>query len=677
MVVITAPDRRAGPRRGHRASPCPQVDIGTAFDAGLAIVILAIVLDRLTERAGERLARERRSRAGGAAVRADAAHRDAGSSLAVGLIAPAFVDATEFPDTLQVSFRRPGQRGLDWFTANVSTATIGLQERRHLRRAEPARGGADVGTLVADDRRRRSVSPCSASGGRRAALISAACLGVIILLGLWEHTMVTLANGARRHGASPWRSGSRSGSRPRATTGSRQVLRPLLDAAQTMPAFVYLIPAVALFGPTRFTAIVAAVIFACRRSSASSRSASATVPPTPSRRRSRPARPTGSCCSRCSCRCRPADAAARRQPGHRHGVGDGRRRRTGGRGRARLRRHRGVRPERAVREGTRGWHRDRRCSGSCSIGSPREPAADDGHRPREAALTGNGSRDTDMRDHMIGRLAQRHGDRRGRRHAGARGAHGDSTSPRARPSARPRRRRSCSRAQRERSGARPAGRRRQGHVKMLINAWVGDEANVAVVEYLLQDRWATRSRQGRSPRRSPGRASTPARSTSILENWGHPDLEKTLHHREEASPGRRPDRRDRDHRLVRPRVDGRASTPTSPTGRTSTSTPTCSRRPESGDKGQFLGGDPTFVQNDEALIANLGLNYKVVFSGSEAATITAFQQADQNKTPLSATSTTRSGSTPRSSSSRSSCRRTRRAATPTSRRSPATTRRTP
>jgi glycine betaine/proline transport system permease protein len=39
-------------------------------------------------------------------------------------------------------------------------------------------------------------------------------------------------------------------------------LRPFLDAAQTLPAFVYLIPALALFNPTRFTAIVAAVIYA-------------------------------------------------------------------------------------------------------------------------------------------------------------------------------------------------------------------------------------------------------------------------------------------------------------------------------------------------------------------------------------------------------------------------------
>jgi glycine betaine/proline transport system permease protein len=39
-------------------------------------------------------------------------------------------------------------------------------------------------------------------------------------------------------------------------------LRPLLDAGQTIPPFVYLIPALALFGPTRFTAIVAGIIYA-------------------------------------------------------------------------------------------------------------------------------------------------------------------------------------------------------------------------------------------------------------------------------------------------------------------------------------------------------------------------------------------------------------------------------
>jgi glycine betaine/proline transport system permease protein len=41
-----------------------------------------------------------------------------------------------------------------------------------------------------------------------------------------------------------------------------RALRPINDALQTMPSFVYLLPAVALFGPTRFTAIVAAFLYA-------------------------------------------------------------------------------------------------------------------------------------------------------------------------------------------------------------------------------------------------------------------------------------------------------------------------------------------------------------------------------------------------------------------------------
>jgi glycine betaine/proline transport system substrate-binding protein len=55
---------------------------------------------------------------------------------------------------------------------------------------------------------------------------------------------------------------------------------------------------------------------------------------------------------------------------------------------------------------------------------------------------------------------------------------------------------------------------------------------------------------------------------------------------------------------------------------------------ESGGKGQVLDGDPAFVTNDEALVKNLGLDYKVVFSGSEAALIQSFRTAEKNKTPL-------------------------------------------
>jgi len=55
---------------------------------------------------------------------------------------------------------------------------------------------------------------------------------------------------------------------------------------------------------------------------------------------------------------------------------------------------------------------------------------------------------------------------------------------------------------------------------------------------------------------------------------------------------------------------------------------------ESGGKGQLLDGDPGFVTNDAALVKNLKLNYKVVYSGSEAALIQSFRQAEQSKKPL-------------------------------------------
>ena len=69
-------------------------------------------------------------------------------------------------------------------------------------------------------------------------------------------------------------------------------------------------------------------------------------------------------------------------------------------------------------------------------------------------------------------------------------------------------------------------------------------------------RSATWSRRTRWPKRSPGRASTPARSTSSSRTGATPTSSKTLHHGQEGRPGRRSERRHRDHRLVRPRVDG-------------------------------------------------------------------------------------------------------------------------
>ena len=172
----------------------------------------------------------------------------------------------------------------------------------------------------------------------------------------------------------------------------------------------------------------------------------------------------------------------------------------------------------------------------------------------------------------------------------------------------------------------------KGAVKMMINQWVGAAANVAVAQCLLQQ-MGYKVTTSTLAEEVAWQGFTTGEVDVILENWGHPNLEKkyiqTDKLAQDAGPNgvtgiigwyvpgwmidKYPDLADW-HNLNKYADLFKTS--------------------ESGDKGQFLGSDPTFVQYDEALITNLGLNFKDVFSGSEAATITAFQQADKNKTPL-------------------------------------------
>jgi len=55
---------------------------------------------------------------------------------------------------------------------------------------------------------------------------------------------------------------------------------------------------------------------------------------------------------------------------------------------------------------------------------------------------------------------------------------------------------------------------------------------------------------------------------------------------------------------------------------------------ESGDKGQLLIGDPSYVSFEEHIIKNLGLNFQVVVGGGEAALIAAVDSVVSRKDPL-------------------------------------------
>ncbi len=55
---------------------------------------------------------------------------------------------------------------------------------------------------------------------------------------------------------------------------------------------------------------------------------------------------------------------------------------------------------------------------------------------------------------------------------------------------------------------------------------------------------------------------------------------------------------------------------------------------ETGDKGQFLAGDPSWVQYDDQIIKNLGMNMEVVFAGSEEAILAALDSAYSREDPI-------------------------------------------
>ncbi len=230
------------------------LDVGTAFNAGLAIVVMAVVLDRVTTAAGARAGRRatlsRPLLIGGGVVTAACVY-----------MAYTYVWAAAFPSDANIGPRISefATQVTTWVQDNFSVLTNGFRDLVTTGLLNPFESLLTESpwwlmcALV--------VALAVVLGGVRAGIVSAVCLGLLIGTGVWRDAMTTLASTLIATVAvmvlgvalGVWMGRSRRVDR---------VLRPLLDAGQTMPAFVYLVPFVALFGATRFTAISAAVVFA-------------------------------------------------------------------------------------------------------------------------------------------------------------------------------------------------------------------------------------------------------------------------------------------------------------------------------------------------------------------------------------------------------------------------------
>lgn len=258
MIVITALIDAPG-LGADTLSALIRNDVGRMLDAGIAIVILAIVLDRLSERASTRLDPHRRGQA--AATAPD--RRTVGLVLGacavlvvVGLVAPF---SEEFPEILSLSVREPVNAFVDWLRTNAAWLTIGLKDAVTfvvLNPIEQVFTTAPAWLVVGV-----AAGIALLVSGLRQAVTAGACLVLIFAMGLWQDSMVTLVQ-VLAATVITFAIGLVLGIASARNDRFQRVLRPFLDIAQTMPSFVYLLPAFVLFEATRFTAIFAAVIFA-------------------------------------------------------------------------------------------------------------------------------------------------------------------------------------------------------------------------------------------------------------------------------------------------------------------------------------------------------------------------------------------------------------------------------
>jgi glycine betaine/proline transport system permease protein len=236
-------------------------DVGDGVVAGIAVVLLAVMLDRSTSAAVNR------EQSGYAAADAAKVRRRIGLAIfgvltVVAIYLSRYVLAFAiFPE--QLNFQEPVAEAAnavsDWITDNLGFLTVTGSEFFTIWVLNPLQDVLANSpwwlTLIA------ITLLAFILAGRTVGILVFVLLALVMATGLWNDTMLTLAMTLIATGfvviigivMGVWAGRSAKVDR---------FLRPFLDAGQTMPAFVYLVPVLALFGPTRFAAIVLGVVYA-------------------------------------------------------------------------------------------------------------------------------------------------------------------------------------------------------------------------------------------------------------------------------------------------------------------------------------------------------------------------------------------------------------------------------
>ncbi|MGR8008801.1 ABC transporter permease [Streptomyces hypolithicus] len=262
MVVIAALVGAGG--LGEEVySALSTVDVGKALAAGIPIVLIAVWLDRTTAAAGERIGAT--VPGGSPLLHGWSAWALVAAGTAVVAVAGRALLTQSWPEAWTYDISTPVNRAQEWITEHLASGIPVLggtevwSEQFTLWVLNPLRDGLlwlpwwslllIVGALA------------WLVGSWVTALTSTLAMGAIGVLGVWTRSLDTLSQVIAALFVTLLLGFALGIAAARAGRVERW-MRPLLDAMQTMPQFVYLIPVVALFGVTRASAIIAAVVYA-------------------------------------------------------------------------------------------------------------------------------------------------------------------------------------------------------------------------------------------------------------------------------------------------------------------------------------------------------------------------------------------------------------------------------
>jgi glycine betaine/proline transport system substrate-binding protein len=170
-----------------------------------------------------------------------------------------------------------------------------------------------------------------------------------------------------------------------------------------------------------------------------------------------------------------------------------------------------------------------------------------------------------------------------------------------------------------------------GTLNMAINPWVGYEASAYVVGQVAATQLGCTVNYKDLKEEVAWQGFATGEVDVVIENWGHPDLEKKYINQQGVAVDVGPQGNEGIIGWYIPPWLAEAHPDIVDNWENLNKYASDFATAETQPKGQLLDGDPSYVTNDEALVENLNLNFQVVFAGSEAALIQAFRKAEDNK----------------------------------------------